>query len=206
MTINQTDTTQALSRELLDTLIDRWQEVADAYQAKADNLDDDLTRRYTDYRHIYLRNIRDLRHLLDTGRMPCSLMNNDERRRGDCGRNHADEHDKHGQAAPETAPANDPWTARHTATYSEANSDTKKQPTTGPWWGPGVTAEQAALSVVSLHIAQAFIQSNNEEVHLWARELAHELKRELFDLSGDIGRHLLRMTLQQPALSDHVPF
>jgi hypothetical protein len=84
-------------------------------------------------------------------------------------------------------------------------TDTTQAPSREPW-GPGVTPEQAALSVVSLHIAQAFIQSDNEEVHAWARELAHELKRELFDLSEDIGRHLLRMTLQQPALSDHVPF
>lgn len=73
-------------------------------------------------------------------------------------------------------------------------------------WGPGVTAYQVAMSVVALHIAQAFIDSNSEEVHHWARELAHELKRNHFDLSEDISRHLTRMTLQQPALSDDIPF
>jgi hypothetical protein len=82
-------------RALLDTLLDRWAEVAKAYKAESSDRDDDLARRYSDYRHVYLRNMRDLRHVLDTGRMPCSLMSDAERRRGDCGRNHEDEYDPH---------------------------------------------------------------------------------------------------------------
>lgn len=85
-------------------------------------------------------------------------------------------------------------------------SSTITEPTAGRW-GPDVSAYQAAMSVVALHIAQAFIKSDSEEVHLWARELAHELKRELCDISPDIARHLMRMTLQYPALSgDDIPF
>lgn len=75
-------------KTLLDTLIERWQEVADAY--KNDPPRDDLDQTYSDYRHIYLRNIRDLRHVLDTGQMPCSLMTDEERGRGDCGHVHSD--------------------------------------------------------------------------------------------------------------------
>lgn len=79
--------------DLLNTLLDRWAEVAHEYKANPDSPDDDLARRYSDYRHIYLRNIRDLKHVIDTGRMPCSLMNDTERHRGDCGRNHEDAFD-----------------------------------------------------------------------------------------------------------------
>ncbi|MEU1443050.1 hypothetical protein [Streptomyces mirabilis] len=83
-------------REQLATLLDRWQEVADAYKP-GDLPWDDTTRRYRDYRLIYLRNIRDLRHLLDTGQIPCSLMTDEERRRGDCGQVHDDaELEQHG--------------------------------------------------------------------------------------------------------------
>lgn len=76
------------TRTLLATLVERWQEVADAYQAKTNDPDDDLARRYSDYRHIYLRNIRDLKHALNSGRVPCPLMTDEERRRGDCGQVH----------------------------------------------------------------------------------------------------------------------
>jgi hypothetical protein len=84
-------------------------------------------------------------------------------------------------------------------------SSTIPEPQAGQW-GPDVTAFQAAMSVVSLHVAQAFIKSDSEEVHAWARELAHELKRELFDLSEPIGRHLMRMTLHQPTPDGDQPF
>lgn len=85
-------------------------------------------------------------------------------------------------------------------------SSTLREPASGQW-GPGVSAYQAAMSVVALHIAGAFIESGSEDVHQWARELAHELKRELCDISPDIARHLLRMTLHQPARSGNdIPF
>jgi hypothetical protein len=74
-------------------------------------------------------------------------------------------------------------------------------------WGPDVSAYQAAMSVVALHIAEAFIQSGSEEVHQWARELAHELKRECLDIAPEIGRHLMQMTLHRPALNgSNIPF
>ena len=187
MTTDQTDTLQAPGRELLDTLLKRWEEVADAYKAKADEPDDDLTRTYADYRHIYLRNIRDLRHVLDTGRMPCSLMNDEERRRGDCGRNHEDEHDKHGEPALD----DDPWTRAEKAAAREP-------------WGPGVTRDQAMANVVTLHLAEALLDGKSEEVRTWARGLAHELKRERIDLIDDIGRHMQRMALGGP--TNEVPF
>jgi hypothetical protein len=91
MTTGQTDAVQQDPiRALLGTLLERWQEVADAYKTdKGDS--DDLDLKYDHFRTIYLRNIRDLRHVLDTGRMPCSLMNDEERRRGDCGHVHDDD-------------------------------------------------------------------------------------------------------------------
>lgn len=177
-------------RTLLDTLIERWEEVAEAYKAKASDRDDDLTRRYTDYRHIYLRNIRDLRHVLDTGRMPCSLMNDDERRRGDCGRNHEDEHDKRGWIGA-VAAAEDPW--------AQAEKAAAREP-----WGPGVTRDQAMASVVALHLAEALLDGKSEEVRTWARGLAHELRRERIDLLDEIGRHMQRMALGGP--TSEVPF
>lgn len=84
-------------------------------------------------------------------------------------------------------------------------SSSIREPKAGQW-GPDVTAYQAAMSVVSLHIAQAFVQSSSEEVHAWARELARELKRELFDLSDDIGRHLVRLTLGKADPDKSLPF
>lgn len=177
-------------RALLDTLIERWQEVADAYEA--DHGDhDDLNRRYADYRHIYLRNIRDLRHVLSAGRMPCSLMTDEERRRGDCGRNHEDEHDKHGRPEPAATPADDPWT--------QAEKAAAREP-----WGPGVTRAQAMANVVVLHLAEALLDGKSEEVRTWARGLAHELKRERIDLLDDIGQHMQRMALGGP--TNDVPF
>lgn len=177
-------------RPLLDTLLERWEEVAAAYKAKASDPDDDLTRRYSDYRHIYLRNIRDLRHVLDTGRMPCSLMNDDERRRGDCGRNHEDADDEHGEPAT-TAPADDPW--------AQAEKAATREP-----WGPGVTRDQAMASVVTLHLAEALLDGKSEEVRTWARGLAHELRRERIDLIDEIGQHMQRMALGGP--TNEVPF
>ncbi|MFK0182007.1 hypothetical protein ACIQVR_39355 [Streptomyces xanthochromogenes] len=85
-------------------------------------------------------------------------------------------------------------------------SSTLREPAPGQW-GPEASAYQAAMSVVALHIAGAFIQSGSEEVHQWARELAHELKRECFDISPEIGSHLMRMTLHWPALTrGDIPF
>jgi ribosomal protein S15P/S13E len=78
-------------RTQLATLIERWEEVAEAYKPKADEPSDDITARYANYRLIYLRNIRDLQTVLDTGRMPCGLMTATERANGDCGHVHADE-------------------------------------------------------------------------------------------------------------------
>lgn len=178
-------------RALFDTLIERWQEVADAYEAKASDPDDDLTRRYSDYRHIYVRNMRDLRHVLDTGRMPCSLMTDEERGRGDCGRNHEDEHDKRGEPVPTLSPNDDPWV--------QAEEAAAREP-----WGPGVTREQAMVNVVTLHLAEALLDGKSEEVRTWARGLAHELKRERIDLIDEIGRHMQRMALGGP--TNEVPF
>ncbi|MFE2850635.1 hypothetical protein ACFXJO_05805 [Streptomyces lavendulae] len=70
-------------------------------------------------------------------------------------------------------------------------------------WGPGVTAYEAVTSVVSLHIADALVNSKSDDVREWARELARELKRERIDLREDIGRQVLRLTLDP--LND-VPF
>ncbi|MEV4784073.1 hypothetical protein AB0K53_01215 [Streptomyces tuirus] len=189
MTTSQTDTTQGPSREVLDSLLERWQEVADAYQAKTGDPDDDLTRRYSDYRHIYLRNIRDLRHLLDTGRFPCSLMTNEERRRGDCGRNHEVAPDKGGWIG--AMSGDDP--------FAQAEKAAAREP-----WGPGVTRDQAMADVVTLHLAEALLDGKSEEVRTWARGLAHELKRERIDLIDDIGRHMQRMALGGP--TNEVPF
>jgi hypothetical protein len=178
-------------KPLLDTLIERWQEVAEAY--KADDIDDATSRKFHDYRHIYLRNIGDLRHVLDTGQIPCSLMNDEERGRGDCGRIHDDADDKHGRPAPEQ-PTSAGW--RAAAAVAEASA-------TGPW-GPGVTRHQAAMSVVTLHIAEALLDAKSEDVRTWARGLAHELKREQIDLLDEIGRHMQRMALGGP--TNEVPF
>lgn len=87
MTANQT-TTPPLT--LLETLIDRWQEVADSYAADKGS-HEDLNLKYDHFRTIYLRLIRDLRHVISTGEIPCSLMSVEERRRGDCGHVHNDE-------------------------------------------------------------------------------------------------------------------
>lgn len=172
MTAEQTTT---IPLDLLNTLLERWAEVAHEYKANPDSPDDDLARRYSDYRHIYLRNIRDLRHVIDTGRMPCSLMTNDERGRGDCGRNHEDEHAKHGQ----TEEVDDPWE-------------------------PDITRDQAMANIVTLHLAEALLNGKNEEVRVWARGLAHELKRERIDLIDDIGQHMQRMALDAP--TNDIPF
>ncbi|WP_394436189.1 hypothetical protein [Streptomyces sp. SGAir0957] len=180
MTIDQTETPQTPPRELLDTLLGRWQEVADAYQAKTDSPFDDLTRQYSDYRLIYLRNIRDLKHVLDTGRMPCSLMGDEERRCGDCGRIHEDAYDKHGQPAPEAA--------------------------SGPW-APIHPAEQrirAMERVIVGHLAEALIDSKNEEVRTWARAIAYELRLAGADLHDAIGNRLQELALGRP--ENEVPF
>lgn len=176
MTTDQTDAPQAPSRELLDTLLERWQECADAYQAKTGDTDDELTRRYSDYRHIYQRNIRDLKHLLDTGRMTCSLMNDEERRRGDCGRNHEDDNDKRGWLAAESTRADDPWTP------------------VGPF-----EYRLAALEPILVgHLAEALIDSRGEEVRTWARSVTHELRRAGVDLREAIGTRLTEIALGQP--------
>lgn len=62
-------------------------------------------------------------------------------------------------------------------------------------WGPGVTAVTGATNVVSLHIAQALLDGKSPEVRTWARDLAHELRREGFDLFDDIGAHMQRIAL-----------
>lgn len=72
---------------------------------------------------------------------------------------------------------------------------------TGPW-GPGVTAYEAVTSVVSLHIAEALLNSKSDEVREWARELA----RERIDLREDIGRHLLHKALDPLRLENDIPF
>ncbi|UPZ27715.1 hypothetical protein MUK60_07685 [Streptomyces sp. LRE541] len=89
MTSDQTSTASAPTRELLDTLIERWQEVADEY-ASDHGSHDDLDLKYDHFRTIYLRLIRDLQHVLAEGQIPCSLMSVTERRRGDCGHIHDD--------------------------------------------------------------------------------------------------------------------
>lgn len=80
-------------REQLATLLDRWEEVANSCKSDAE---DDIAERYRHYRHIYLRNIRDLRHLLQTGRIPCQLMTDAERATGECGHQHDAELEQHG--------------------------------------------------------------------------------------------------------------
>lgn len=167
----------AVDRSVLDTLIERWQEVADAYKAKDGGPDDDLTRRYTDYRHIYVRNMRDLRHALDTGRMPCSLMNDEERRRGDCGRNHED-----GHPLPEPASEEGPWAAVNPAEYRLG----------------------AMERVIVGHLAEALIDSKSEEVRSWARGIAHELRRAGADVHDAIGARLTEIALGR--LDEDHPF
>ncbi|MYU20768.1 hypothetical protein [Streptomyces sp. SID8352] len=164
MTTDQTDTMQAPSRELFDTLLDRWQEVADAY--RNDPPRDDLDQRYADYRHVYLRNIRDLRHVLDTGRMPCSLMNDGERRRGDCGRNHEDEYEEHGELD------DDPWAADST-----------------------LASLVAFRRVVAGHLAEMFLGGPTGDLYEWARGIAREAKRAGVDIDDDIVACLRTLTL-----------
>lgn len=65
-------------------------------------------------------------------------------------------------------------------------------------WGPDVSAFQAVTSVVSLHIADALLNSKSDEVRSWARELAYELQRERIDLRDEISRHLIRKALGNP--------
>lgn len=165
-------------KPLLDTLIERWQEVADAH--KNDPPRDDNDRTYSDYRHIYLRNIRDLKHVLDTGQIPCGLMTHDERRRGDCGQVHDDEHDKYGAAAPDI----DPWA-----------------------WAEMSPAERrlAAMDrIIVGHLAEALIDSKGEEVRTWARSLVHELRRTGIDLRDAIGARLTEIALGR--LDEEHPF
>lgn len=169
----------ATDRTLLNTLLERWQEVADAY--KNDPPRDDNDRTYNDYRHIYLRNIRDLRHLLDTGKLPCSLMNNEERRRGDCGRIHEDEHDKHGLST-EGTPDDDPWAPISPAEYRLG----------------------AMERVIVGHLAEALIDSRSEEVRTWARGIAHELRRAGVSLQDAIGARLTEIALGR--LDEEHPF
>ncbi|MDQ0792049.1 hypothetical protein [Streptomyces sp. B1I3] len=189
MTAEQTTT---IPLDLLDTLLERWEEVAKAYKpGDVPAPWDAHTQTYADYRHIYLRNIRDLKHLIDTGRMPCSLMTNEERRRGDCGRNHEDEYDKHGEAEPASTSADDPW--------AQAMEAAAREP-----WGPGVTRDQAMANVVTLHLAEALLDGKSEQVRTWARGLAHELKRERIDLIDEIGQHMQRMALGGP--TNEIPF
>lgn len=73
-------------------------------------------------------------------------------------------------------------------------------PDVGPW-GPGVSALTATTNVVALHIAQALLDGKSTEVRTWARGLAHELKREGFDLFNEIGAHMQRI-----ALAEELPF
>lgn len=164
-------------KPLLETLAKRWQEVADAY--KNDPPRDDNDRTYNDYRHIYLRNIRDLRHVLDAGQIPCSLMSDEERRRGDCGRIHDD---KHGQPLPDAAAADDPWAAITPAEYRVG----------------------AMERVIVGHLAEALIDSKGEEVRTWARGITHELRRAGVDLREAIGARLTEMALGR--LDEEHPF
>lgn len=166
-------------KPLLDTLIGRWQEVADAY--KTDPPRDDNDRTYSDYRHIYLRNIRDLKHVLETGQIPCSLMSDKERGRGDCGRIHDDAHDKHGQPLPEAA-SEDPWAPISAAEYRLG----------------------AMERVIVGHLAEALLDSRSEEVRSWARGIAHELRRAGVSLHDGIGARLTEMALGR--LDEEHPF
>ena len=167
-------------KPLLDTLIERWQEVADAY--KTDPPRDDNDRTYSDYRHIYLRNIRDLKHVLDTGQIPCSLMSGEERGRGDCGRIHDDAHDKHGQPLPEPEAGEDPWAPISPAEYRLG----------------------AIERVIVGHLAEALLDSKSEEVRSWARGIAHELRRAGASLHDAIGTRLTEMALGR--LDEEHPF
>lgn len=87
--------------------------------------------------------------------------------------------------------ADDPYTAAEKAFAREP-------------WGPGVTRDQAMANVVVLHLAEALLDGKSEEVRVWARGLAHELKRERIDLLDDIGRHMQRMALGEPR--NEIPF
>lgn len=64
-------------RKLLYTLGERWLEVADSCKPQAGG-HDDLDDRYSNYRLIYLRAIRNLEHVLDTGTLPVELMTDEE--------------------------------------------------------------------------------------------------------------------------------
>jgi hypothetical protein len=180
MTTDQTETASGdPSRALLETLIERWQEVADAYKNNPPR--DDLDRRYNDYRHIYLRNIRDLQQVLDSGRVPCSLMTDEERSRGDCGQVHDDEHhDKYGAASPDI----DPWT-----------------------WAEMSPAERrlaAAERIVVGHLAEALIDGKTDELRTWIRSLTHELRRADIDLREPVGARVTEIALGR--LAEEHPF
>jgi hypothetical protein len=92
---------------------------------------------------------------------------------------------------PFSTPTDDPWTKAEKAAAREP-------------WGPGVTRDQAMADVVVLHLAEAFLDGKSEEVRVWARGLAHELRREQIDLIDEIGRHMQRMALGGP--TNEVPF
>ncbi|MER6492635.1 hypothetical protein [Streptomyces griseorubiginosus] len=60
---------------------------------------------------------------------------------------------------------------------------------------PDTASPQAALDVVALHLAQAFIHSGSKEVHAWARGLAHALQMEGVDLHSNVGAHMQSLAL-----------
>ncbi|MGW5291553.1 hypothetical protein [Streptomyces bacillaris] len=82
--------TTTIPLDLLNTLLERWEEVADSYKP-SESGHPDLEERYRNYRYVQLRTIRNLRQVLDTGTMPCELATDEEKRRGDCGQVHAAE-------------------------------------------------------------------------------------------------------------------
>ncbi|WP_030917457.1 hypothetical protein [Streptomyces sp. NRRL B-24720] len=163
-----TDQTMAVQRRLLDTLIERWQETADTYNESSGH--EDLDLKYGHFRTIYLRLIRDLQHVLTAGQMPCSLMTDEERGRGDCGHVHTE-----AVSATDSAALDDPWAKPFPL---------KPRPT------PGAVQSLVVGHIVTLLLSPATVSARHQ-----ARELTWALRSEGVDLVEAIQRQIADLTL-----------
>lgn len=167
-------------RPLLATLVERWEEVAEAFKPEDMGGEwDDITRRYQHYRQTYLKAIRDVEFILDEGKIPCQLLTVEERRRGDCGHSHTGD-DGAGRTARKSvlarpAPDDDPWAPTPTVT---------------------VDLPEPVRRVIAGHLAEMLLDHSGEEgaVHTWARGIAFELKRVGVDLDDSIRKRITDLT------------
>jgi hypothetical protein len=171
MTTDQASTQQQNPiREQLATLIERWEEVADSYKPLEGSKHDDLEERYRNYRYIQRRAIRDLKHVLDSGTVPCELMTVEERRRGDCGQIHRDDSEEDSG----TAPAFDPW---------------------GPQPDISANVPEPVRHILADRLAHMLLGPRNGALQVAARELTFALKAEGFNLSDAIRQNITDLTL-----------